>query len=121
MGYKKWQPQRNPVWEKKENTTLEGVYTKKKEVITENGTTYLYTIDTGGGKLVDIWGDKMLNDFFEAMKFGTKVKITYLGKKKSKRGGRKYNAYTFEYDDSTAVEETELTAEEVEKIFKEEA
>lgn len=105
MAYKKYVPQRNPTFERKPNATLEGVYVERREVFTDNGQANLYTIEQAGGSKIDMWGDKMTDDFFKNMMIGTMVKVTYLGKEKTKKGGKTYHSYTFEYDDSTVSPE----------------
>ena len=104
MTMKKWVAERNEVHDWEKEKTLSGVYTSSRVVTTENGDVNMYTIDKGGGKMVDVWGKTMLNDFFKNMKFGETIEITYIGKEKSKKGGRTYHNFEFSHDDSTVPE-----------------
>jgi hypothetical protein len=104
-NYKKYTPDRNETHDWNKDKVLEGIYTAKRKVITENGETNMYTVEKPGGVTVDVWGKSMLDSFFLNMKIGTQVKVTYEGKKKSKKGGREYHSFDFDYDDSTAVED----------------
>ena len=104
MSYTKYETERNETWEKKEGGSLEGIYTNKRIVTTENGESMLYTIEKKGGKKVDLWGTKMIDDFFKNMVIGTDVQIKYLGKKKTAKGGKTYCAFELGWDKETAPE-----------------
>lgn len=108
MAYKKWTQDRNEIHDWEKDKVLEGIYTNHRRVLTQNGETNLYTVEKKGGKSVDVWGKKMLDSFFLNMKIGTQVKITYLGKEKTQKGGRSYYKFEFEYDDSTALPERDI-------------
>jgi len=113
MAFKKFQGGRNEThnWEKEK--ILEGIYLSKRNVLTMNGESWLYTVEKAGGKKVDVWGKKMLNSFFQNIPIGSMIKITYKGKMKSAKGGRTYYAFELEYDDSM-VEKEDITPEQVE-------
>ena len=112
MTMKKWVAQRNDVHDWDKEKTLSGVYMQSRIVTTAKGDTHMYTIDKGAGKMVDVWGKAMLDDFFKNMKAGTTVEITHLGKVKSKKGGNDYHNFEFNYDDSTALVTEESAKEE---------
>lgn len=107
MAYKKWTPDRNPTHDWEKDKVLEGIFTNKRKVITENGESNMYTVEKAGGESVDVWGKSMLDSFFLNMKIGTQVKVAYLGKKKSQKGGRSYHAFEFDYDDSMVIGESQ--------------
>lgn len=102
MAMKKWVAERNPTHDWEKEKILKGVYMQSRTITTENGDTLMHTVDTGEGKMVDVWGKTMLNDFFKNMRRGTMIEVKYLGKEKSKKGNRTYHNFEFDYDDSTA-------------------
>jgi len=102
MSYTKYETKRNDTWERKEGASVEGVYARKRTVTTENGESRLYTIEKKGGKEIDLWGTKMLDDFFTNMVIGTDVQIKYIGKKKTAKGGKTYHDYELGYNKDTA-------------------
>jgi hypothetical protein len=102
MTYTKYQSERNEVWEKKVGESLEGLYVNKRIVTTESGDSTLYTIETKNGKRVDLWGTKIIDDFFKNMVIGTDVQIKYLGKEKTEKGGRTYHNFELGWDKETA-------------------
>jgi hypothetical protein len=117
MAFKKFQADRNETHDWEKEKVLEGVYVSKRNVLTINGDSWLYTVEKAGGKKVDVWGKAMLNSFFQNIPIGSMIRITYKGKMKSAKGGRTYHAFELEYDDSTAEKE-DITVEQVEEIFK---
>jgi len=104
MAYTKYETERNDTWERKEGAVLEGLYIEKRQVITENGESMLYTIEKKDHEKIDLWGTKMLDDFFKNIPIGTDVQIKYLGKKKTAKGGKTYHAFEFGYDKETMPE-----------------
>lgn len=110
---KKWEADRNETHDWEKDKTLKGVYMSSRIVSTENGDVNMYTVDKGGGNMIDVWGKKMLDSFFKNMKIGTTIEITYMGKEKSLKGGRTYHNFEFQYDDSTALE---VTPDDVDNI-----
>ena len=113
MTYTKYETERNDMWERKEGESLEGLYVNKRIVTTENGESMLYTIEKKGGKKIDLWGTKIIDDFFKNMVIGTDVQIKYLGKKKTAKGGKTYHAFELGWDKDTAP----ATADDVAKEF----
>lgn len=113
MAFKKWSADKNETHDWTKDKVLEGLYTQKRIITTSNGDSNLYTVEKKDHKIVDVWGNSMLDSFFKNMKSGTTIKIIYMGKVQSKKGGRSYHSYEFEYDDSTAVEEISDTAEQI--------
>lgn len=117
MAMTKWKGDQVPAWNTDKNedfkkgSTLVGVYTSKKEVVTGKGTSMLYEVDKGGGKMVAVWGTKKLDDFFGAMPLGTKIGLTYLGKVKLKSGNT-FHDFELEYDEETMLEDEIPTPEE---------
>lgn len=116
---KKWVAERNDTHDWEKDKVLEGVFMQKRIVATQNGDSNMYTVDKGGGKLIDVWGKTMLDDFFKNMQIGTTIKVTYLGKEKSKKGNRTYHNFEFEYDDSTALPAVDVNEDMVELAKKE--
>ena len=119
MTMKKWIAERNETHDWEKDKVLEGVYMQSRIITTENGDSNMYTVDVGGGKLVDVWGKAMLDSFFKNIKRGETIKITYKGKEKSKKGGRTYHSFDFEHDEDTAIEDNKDIADVAEEIMKE--
>ena len=103
MTYKKWTGgERYPEWEKKKGETLEGVFIEARQNIGPNNSN-LYVVEQAGGEKINVWGDSILDNFFQHIAKGSMVKVKYLGKEKSeKRKGAEYHNYALEYDESTA-------------------
>jgi hypothetical protein len=116
MAFKKFEPQRNEVW-KPENKgdMIEGYFISKRVVSTINGNSNLYTLKTKDGAK-DVWGTALLDNFFQHIPEGCRVRLTYQGKQKSQKGGRSYHAYTLEYDEED-IQKEDLTEKEIEEIF----
>ena len=117
MAYKKWSKEMNETHDWKKEKVLEGIFVEVRTVSTKNGDSLLYTIEKEGGETVDFWGKAQLDRFFRNIKRGTKVKMTYLGKVDSAKGGRSYHDFDVEYDDSTALEEDSDIVEVAKKEF----
>jgi len=103
MPMKKWVAERNETHDWEADKVLKGVYMQSRVITTENGDSNMYTVDKGGGKLVDVWGKAMLDSFFKNIPVGSMIEVTYKGKEKSKKGGRTYHNFDFSYDSDTAV------------------
>ena len=110
MTYTKYETVRNDMWERKEGGVLEGLYVNKRIVVTPNGESALYTIEKKGGKKMDFWGTKMLDDFFKNTPIGTDVQIKYVGKQATKKGGKTFHAFELGRD-------LETMPADLEKIF----
>lgn len=58
-----------------------------------------YTLQTDKGERLLIWGNKVLDDQLSTVSVGSYVWITFLGEKKSKKGGNKpYKDYSVDFD-----------------------
>jgi len=99
--FTKYEPDRNPTWEKEVGSILEGVYVGKRTLMTENGETRLYTVEKKGGEKIDVWSSATIDNFLGNMPIGTEIQIKYLGKEKSKKGGREYHNFEFGYNKET--------------------
>lgn len=117
MAFVKWEKDRNDTWDFKKDKVIQGIYTGSKTVTTTNGETSLYTVEDKDGKTTDVWSTSLIDDFFKNMPKGTEVKITYLGKEKSKKGGREYHAFEFEYDKDTMPESDIADENDIDKVF----
>ena len=73
-----WQPEQ-------EGDEIEGIYTTKKEGLGEQGKSILYTLETDKG-IKTFWGSTMLNDFMNAISFGSQIKVVYKGIQQLARG-----------------------------------
>jgi hypothetical protein len=84
-----------------ENEEFHGILVAKQENVGPNNSK-LFTIEVSGskGKKESVWGSAVLDKLFQLV-IGTEVWITYLGKKKGKRG-TDFKDYKIEFDDSTA-------------------
>lgn len=86
-------------WEKVIGVPISGtVIEYKKDIMGKPGSNAV-TIETEDGN-VTVWIDKVLLDYEENYKPGTKIQFTWLGKKKSKRGFD-FNDYKVEIDDGS--------------------
>jgi hypothetical protein len=84
-----------------ESEEFHGILVAKQENVGPNNSK-LFTIEVSGskGKKESVWGSAVLDKLFQ-LTIGTEVWITYLGKKKGKRG-TDFKDYKIEFDDSTA-------------------
>ena len=101
MGYKSLNAdqetgERNKVWNFEEDNSevFEGVYRSRKENVGQFKSN-VYVCEHQLGEKFDIWGNSVLDSNFEKVKFGDKIKITFLGMKKS-GGGRHFKNFLFE-------------------------
>ncbi|GIW70259.1 MAG: hypothetical protein KatS3mg101_1006 [Patescibacteria group bacterium] len=120
MAFKKFEPERNEVWKpEKQGDMIEGYFVSSRRVQTVNGVSNLYSIKTDK-EVKDVWGTALLDNFFQNIPVGCKVRLTYQGKMKSQKGGRSYHAFTLEYDQEDilkAEEESTVTDKDIEEIF----
>ena len=112
------------VWDKEMETegkvylgdAVIGKYVDKKEHVGDNDSNiYMLEVEKEGEKmLVSMWGTFILDDKFahgfqgKAIPLGAMVKIEYLGKQKSQKGGRTYRSFKVGYAiPETKFEETD--------------
>lgn len=70
---------------------IQGIYTNKKINVGDNKSNiYILTCED---KNIGVWGSAVLDSRFEQIKLGEEVKIEYMGKKKSEKGGREYKDF----------------------------
>lgn len=84
-----------PMWNFEADKVLTGVYTGKKTVGPNQSTMIL--IQNTEGETFGVWESKLLVDRMSPVTEGMEVKITYLGKVKTKGGVGSYKNYEVEY------------------------
>ncbi len=72
-------------WDYKTEKELTGVYISREENVGPNNSV-LYQIEKENGEKIGVWNNTVLEDKFQNIKIGDKVKIEYLGMSKSKTG-----------------------------------
>jgi len=112
MAYKKWESQQNPTQKWEEEKELEGSYVGKHTTNTVDGDKIIYSVETKNGPK-DVWESDQIKKFFENIRIGSMVKITFLGKKLNPNTKRNFNAFEFQVDDSMLP----ATPEQAEDIF----
>lgn len=76
---------------------VQGIFVGKKGNIGQNQST-LYEISLADGRLVSVWGSKLLDGKFDQIPQNSEVRITYLGMQKAKTsGGRAYRNFKVEF------------------------
>lgn len=86
--------------EKKAGAVLEGTYVDKQINVQGKPGSNIFVIENEEGKWA-VWSCKMLEDYFSSIETGSVVRITFIGKEKTK-GGRDLNKYLVEVDDGEA-------------------
>lgn len=86
-------------WLKEEQPTIEGTVIDYKQNIMGKPGSDAITLENEKGKFT-VWLDKVLKDYVDQFCLGAVVRITYLGKKKSKNGLNSFNDYQVEIDDA---------------------
>lgn len=79
-------------WKPAEGEVLEGVLTGISRDIGVNKST-IYEITTDGDEKVAVWETAVLKSKLEQLEIGSRVKMIYMGKKKSKNGPGQYHDY----------------------------
>jgi len=85
-------PRADEVHDFQKDDTLIGVYVARQENVGPNEST-LYQIKKDSGEKVGVWGNSVLNDRFNMIQIGEKVKVIYTGKETSEKTGRQYHNY----------------------------
>jgi len=98
-------------WEPEEGQELEGVLSRITREVGQNKST-IYEITLADNSMVGLWETAVLKSKLEQVPVGSEVKITYLGKRKSKKGPGTYK------DFKVLSRTADLT--EAEKVFKDE-
>lgn len=101
-----WKPQ-DMQWAPPNNPFIHGYFTDLREISGENGifsVAEITTINVDGsiGKSFDVSGGKVLDDMLNKIDMGSYIGIKYMGKVKSRTGGRTYNSWEV-YEDGTKV------------------
>lgn len=89
--------QDSQTWNKEVQTVIEGVYTEKKVDVAGKPGSHIYVIENDEGRWA-VWSSKVLNDYFENIELGSKVRIEYLGKQKTKNGLASFNNFVVDVD-----------------------
>lgn len=88
-----------PAWDFEENPILEGEYLAKQTDVGENKSN-LYKIKRENGDVVAVWGSSVLDTKMGNVTEGMRVKIEFLGRKKSKtKGHAAFKDFSVFYDD----------------------
>lgn len=99
----------NATYTFEEKKALEGTYTGKETGKGTDGKSTIHTVKTDSGP-ASFWGSTVLDgkllDIENGPGFGTRVRITYLGKVKGK-SPIPYRNYQVEYDEIPVIEENE--------------
>lgn len=118
MTDKDWvkvEPVKGEVFDFDKEKSLTGVYIAKEENVGPNAST-LYHLESDEGERVSVWGNAVLDSRFSLIKPGMEVKIEYLGKVASQKGGREYRNYEVFYREAPfkkAGNEEELDVDQV--------
>jgi uncharacterized OB-fold protein len=84
-------------WQKDTQKVIEGtVVDFKQDIMGKPGANVIVLETEDGPKTV--WLDKVLSSYPDLVEIGTKVRITFLGKEKSKSGPNMFNNYKVEID-----------------------
>ncbi len=75
-----------------EGDELVGKYIGKKEEVGKNKNT-IYNVEADDGTIYGVWGSALLDDRFNNMKEGERVRIIYKGSTISGKSGREYRLY----------------------------
>lgn len=117
MAYKKvdvndipvWNASVQGEWQLKDNDEIEGIYRGVKEDVGDNHSR-LYTIEANRNDhqgMYKVWGSVVLDDRMDSAKIGNQIKLVYLGKIKSEKGGRSYHNYELYIDVDAEIEESD--------------
>lgn len=80
------------VWNPKEGEEISGKYLGVQHDVGENKSEF-YRLDLGNGKVLGVWGSKVLDGKMSAVNVGSQVKILFKGLVKPVGGGREYKDY----------------------------
>jgi hypothetical protein len=97
MAYK--EVTQSPAWDFEENSVVEGEYLGKQTEVGQNKSN-LYKIKQDDGTVVSVWGSSVLDTKMSSVTEGMRVKIEFLGKKKSPtKGHQPYKDFAVFYED----------------------
>jgi len=86
-------PSNTPVWQyRNAGDEIIGYLEKVEENIGPNNSR-MYTLRKEDGTFIKVWGSTLLDNRFDFIALGEKVKIVYQGKKKAQKGGRAYHDF----------------------------
>jgi len=91
-GWQEVDPRTDTVHDFMQDSTLVGTYIARQEEVGPNSST-LYQVQKDDGEKVGVWGNSVLNDRFNMIQIGDRVKIVYTGKETSEKTGRQYHNY----------------------------
>jgi hypothetical protein len=95
MSYRKVTMSDIPVWDFVRNSSLEGVYQRKKENVGPNKSS-MYFFELTDGSVFAVWGNTVLDGKMASAPIGSQLRITYLGTKKNEKTGRTYKDFEVE-------------------------
>lgn len=79
------------IWNPEEQSEITGTYIGVQKEVGVNKS-HLYSIRDSKGKVINIWGSKILDGKMLSATIGQEIEITFNGKVK-KEGGNDYNSY----------------------------
>lgn len=93
MEEKKYEDIEAEFWSpEKENDAVVGIYLSSQDEVGENKA-MVYNLEQPNGKIVSIWGSKVLDQKMKLVKFGDDIRIVFLCEKKAEKGNRTYKDY----------------------------
>ncbi|TAL21831.1 MAG: hypothetical protein EPN94_12160 [Nitrospirae bacterium] len=99
------------MWDEETQNEIEGVYVSAKDNVGTNNST-IYTLRTKDGEK-SLWGSTLLDDRFNGIALGEEVKIVFLGKQKTKDGGRAYKNFDVYHRPATKPDNREIKVEDI--------
>ncbi len=94
-------------WQKDTQKVIEGTVVEFKQDIMGKPGSNAIVLETKEGPFT-VWLDKVLSSYPDLQVIGTRARITFLGKEKSKSGPNMFNNYEVEIDDDDADKKEEL-------------
>lgn len=81
-------------WDYKTDKELIGIYVAREEHVGPNDSV-LYQIEKEDSEVIGVWNNTVLEDKFQNVKIGDRVRIVYLGMSKSKKGNEYHDFKVF--------------------------
>lgn len=112
MSERQWQSRKSSGKEinfkfEKEGEELEAYYVGTLEGQGSEKNSSIHTFKKENGEEIVMWGSAVMDDQLSKVEFGGYVLIKYLGKQKTKSGGKQYHNFEVFEDTSAAKVETE--------------
>lgn len=88
--------QDNAAWNPEKGDVLIGTYTSSKKDVGPNNSMMYNVTDEETGEITGVWGSTVIDNKFEEIPEGSRVRIEYLGKASGK-SGNSYKDYSVKY------------------------